>query len=321
MLRRVRRHWQLFKARREPNYIGERKYRDKQLDTQHMVSPENVVFSCNTEDPFDCAEQELLSMVGERPTLEQLEQKIDAIRERFERTNTYQVGLLAILAQAPRAVLAQIQMDEHPHGYRNKQERLYELIDFNDTIVATVLVLNDTLRTQFAESMKQSADRLCKRIGVPCFTNEQWTAIVRGLTREVAVYSAAKNNGFNAVLTSRTQDALGIDVQVQDPQSRRYINVDVKTPSAFHYRIRVLMHEGRLNSHEADAAEERGYALQENGHGKQKAQIVLLCIVPEQYGDLANFRFVDEAPMRESLNRLIREYGLSDGKFGMTNFS
>jgi hypothetical protein len=225
------------------------------------------------------------------------------------------------LAQAPRAVLAQIQMDEHPHGYRNKQERLFELIDFNDTIVATVLVMDDELRTRFADAMKASADRLCKRIGVPCFTNDQWSAIIRGLTREVAVYSAAKNNGFNAVLTNRTQDALGIDVQIQDPESGRYINVDVKTPSAFHYRIRVLLHEGRLSNHEADVAEERGYALQENGHGVQKVKIILLCIVPEQYGDLAYFRFVDEAPMRESLNRLIRDHGLSDGKFGMTNFS
>lgn len=55
-------------------------------------------------------------------------------------------------------------------------------------------------------------------VGSPCASiNEQWTAIIRGLTREVAVYLAAKEHGFNALATDRAHDALGVDMQVQDP--------------------------------------------------------------------------------------------------------
>lgn len=153
--------------------------------------------------------------------------------KRFERTKQPHDGLVALLSQVPRAVLAQLQMDQFPHGYRNKRERLYELIDFNDTMVNTILVLTDTLRDQFSARTKQAADRICKRVGAPCFTNEQWTAIIRGLTREVAVYQAAVDNGFSAWMTDRSQDALGIDMQVQDPETKRYLNIDVKTPAHF----------------------------------------------------------------------------------------
>jgi hypothetical protein len=225
-------------------------------------------------------------------------------------------GMVALLAQAPRAALAQIQMDQHPHGYRNKQERLYELIDFNDTLVSTVLDLPDTERTRFSEATKAAADRICKRVGAPCFTDEQWGAIIRGLTREIAVYWAAKQSGFNVLLTSRAQDALGIDLQVQDPETHRYINIDVKTPSAFRYRLENLVKEERMTPREQLQADDQSYALVINGHGAHQASIVLLCILPDLFGDLAYFRFVDETPMRDMLNRLIRDHGLSDGKFG-----
>src|SRR6478672_12632759 len=44
-----------------------------------------------------------------------------------------------LLAQTPTAVFAQAQMDSHKHGYHNREKRLYELIDFNDTFVSYVL--------------------------------------------------------------------------------------------------------------------------------------------------------------------------------------
>jgi hypothetical protein len=285
-------------------------------DSAYISSPEDVQFVCDSTDFFDCAEEEAASLLQRRPEVRDFDRDIERLQKKFLKTALAHDGMVSLLAQAPRAVLAQIQMDQHPHGYRNKQERLYELIDFNDTLVATVQLLSDKDRIRFGEAAKLASDRICKRVGAPAFTNEQWEAIVRGLTREVAVYWAAKNSGFNVIMTSRAQDALGIDLQIQDPETRRYINIDVKTPSAFRYRLETLVEEGRLTPREQLIADERSYALQLNGHGR-KIAIVLLCILPDKFGDLANFRFVDEGPMRDMLNQLIQQHGLNDGQFGV----
>lgn len=58
--------------------------------------------------------------------------------------------------------------------------------------------------------------------------------------------SRGAENGFNAYMTDRAHDALGIDIQIQDPEDGRYINLDVKTPSSFRHRMEQLVHEGRL---------------------------------------------------------------------------
>ena len=319
MLQRFQTRWRHFQPRhRRHHHYDNQPYprRDMTKDSTYISSPEDVQFVCDSTDFFDCAEEEAASLLQRRPEVSDLDRDIDRLQKKFLKTALAHDGMVSLLAQAPRAVLAQIQMDEHPHGYRNKQERLYELIDFNDTLVATVQLLSDKDRIRFGEAAKLACDRICKRVGAPAFTNEQWEAIIRGLTREVAVYWAAKNSGFNVIMTSRAQDALGIDLQIQDPETRRYINIDVKTPSAFRYRLETLVEEGRLTPREQLIADEQSYALQLNGHGR-KIEIVLLCILPDTFGDLANFRFVDEAPMRDMLNRLIQRHGLTDGQFGI----
>lgn len=293
------------------------RYRDIAKDKAYVSQPELVQFVCDSTDFFDCAEEEVVSFLQRRPEVQDLERDITSLQKRFIKTALAHDGMVSLLAQAPRAALAQIQMDQHPHGYRNKHERLFELIDFNDALVATVQLLSDKDRLRFAEAAKLACDRVCKRVGAPCFTNEQWEAIIRGLTREIAVYWAAKNSGFNVVMTSRAQDALGIDMQIQDPETRRYINIDVKTPSAFRYRLERLVHENRLSPHEQLIADEQSYALQHNGHGGRQVDILLLCILPDKFGDLADFRFVNDAPMRDMLNMLIQRYGLTDGEFGI----
>ncbi|MBC7764281.1 hypothetical protein H7Y29_01055 [Microbacteriaceae bacterium] len=319
MFRRIRSHWHRFRpphssqTRSNSNTYPKR---DITRDKESLQIPEDVLYVCNSTDFFDCAEEELLSLLQRRPEVEDLERDVEKLQNRFKRTNLAHDGMVALLAQAPRASLAQIQMDQHPYGYRNKHERLYELIDFNDTLVSTVQVLGNSERLRFDAATKEAADRVCKRVGAPCFTNDQWSAIIRGLTREIAVYWAAKNAGFDAVMTSRAQDALGIDLQIRDPETRRYINVDVKTPSAFRHRLLRLVQEERMSPREQLIADEKSYAIQINGHGSQRAEIVLLCILPDLFGDLADFRFVDENPMRERLNMLIQHHGLNDGKFG-----
>jgi len=46
----------------------------------------------------------------------------------------------------------------------------------------------------------------------------------------------------------------------------------------------------------------------------------MLCILPDLFGDLADWRFVNPEPMREMLNKLIREHGQNDRYYG-TSFS
>lgn len=319
MFHRKRHHWRRFRPhgrrrRNSPEYTL--RWRDKRVDKQLVTVPQPVKYVCNSTDFFDCAEEEVVSLLQRRPEVNALDKDIDRLRARHEKSELPQDGLVALLAQVPRAVLAQLQMDQFPHGYRNKQERLYELIDFNDTLVSTILPMNETLRQQFSERTKQAADRICKRVGAPCFTAEQWTSIIRGLTREVAVYLAAKESGFNAWLTDRAHDALGVDMQVQDPETRRYINIDVKTPSSFRHRMEQLVKERRLTENELLKGDENSYILEHNGHGSYRVEVVVLCILPDLFGDLADWRFVDPEPMRLKLNQLIREHGLSDGRYG-----
>jgi hypothetical protein len=176
--------------------------------------------------------------------------------------------------------------------------------------------MDDRLRQQFSERTKQAADRISKRVGAPCFTNEQWVAIIRGLTREVAVYLAAQENGFNAWLTDRAHDALGVDMQVQDPETRRYINIDVKTPSSFRHRMEQLVKENRLTERELLRGDEQSYIIEHNGHGSHRVEVVVLCILPDMFGELADWRFVTPEPMRTKLNILIRDHGLTDGRYG-----
>lgn len=315
---RVLRYWKRLRHRRNRhrrrNFYT---FRDKHLDKHYLYKPEIVEYICKSTDFFDCAEEHVVALLQRRPEVHALDREIIRLSGRFDTTKDPLHGMIALLAQAPRASLAQIQMDKFPHGYRNKQERLYELIDFNDTLVSTVLLLNDDKKKVFADRAKQASDRICKRVGAPCFSDEQWTAIIRGLTREIAVYLAATENGLRAWLTDRVYDAMGIDIQVQDPENDRYINIDVKTPSSFRRRMEQLVREGRLTEAELMKGDERSYIIEFNGGKNRHIPIIVLCILPDLFGDLADWRFVDSIPMAQRLNYLIREHGIEDGKYGM----
>ena len=253
-----------------------------------------------------------------RPEVHDLDRRITPARELFRQTQQPRDGLIALLAQAPSAALAQAQMDASHHGYANRQQRLYELIDFNDTTVDTILAMDDSQRAQFDNRVKRAADRTCRRVGAPCFSDEQWSAIIRGLTREVALFLAAKEHGFLAYMTDRTHDALGIDIQTLDPETQRYINIDVKTPSSFRYRMQELVREGRMNERDRLLGDKQGFILEQTGHGVLQTEVIVLSILPDEFGDLADWRFVDPAPMCAKLTWLIREYGMRDDKFGLS---
>jgi hypothetical protein len=104
---------------------------------------------------------------------------------------------------------------------------------------------------------------------------------------------------------------------VRDPESGRYINLDVKTPSSFRHRLEDLVQEGRLTDHELIEADERSYAIETNGHNGGSVQVIVLCMLPDTFGEFGHFRLQNSEPMRQMLNFLIREYGLDDGRYGI----
>lgn len=217
--------------------------------------------------------------------------------------------LKTLTLQAPQAASAQRQMDAHPHGYKAKNERLYELIDFNDAFVSTVLALPESEYQSFAHESERLLQWFCKRVGVRSFSTEQYHAIVQGLSREIAVYEGVRAEGLQAEMTSRTSDALGIDMVLSDPQSQKSVNIDCKAPSSFRHRIYDLLREGRLTEEEVNAAESLGYIAELNGHGKQKAEIVIWRISTEEYGPIHAFRFDSTRQLGNTIRKIIETYG------------
>lgn len=244
---------------------------------------------------------------GRKIREEALVRIIQSTRDQAIAQNDSMLWCAALMLQAPRASRAQEQMDQHPHGYHNKQARLYELIDFNDTFVSAVLSLPESDLPQFVDEAKRAMDVFCKRAGARCFSNEQYEAIVHGLSREIAVYRGATKEGFQVRMTSRVDDALGIDMVITDPTSGGSINVDCKTSSAFYYRLKDLEHEGRLTSEGAAEAEEKGYCYIVNGDETRQVEIALLRIDEQTYGAIQNFSFDDTVQLGASLRTMINE--------------
>lgn len=224
-------------------------------------------------------------------------------------TNDAKVWLRALVLQSPGAAQAQRQMDKHPHGFKGKDQRTLQLIDFNDAFIATVLALPKDELGRFTGEARILMDWFCKRVGVQGFNDEQYDAIVRGLSREVAVYYGARAQGLQAHLTGRHQDAMGIDVIVTDPQTKKYINIDCKTPSAYRHRLGDLVFEGRKTEAEMLEADTLGYCVEMNGRDSERVQVVLLRIDRDKFGDVDNFEFARPDELGNALRFLIQQYG------------
>lgn len=238
-----------------------------------------------------------------------MERAIQSTRDQVNSSNDPVLWLAAMILQAPRAAVAQEQMDEHPHGYHNKQARLYELIDFNDTFVSAVLALPDDELPEFASEAKRAMDAFCKQVRARCFSNEQFDAITHGLSREIAVFRGVKAEGYDAQMTSRTQDAFGIDMVITDTTTGRSINIDCKTHSAFYYRLKDLLHEGRLTTEMVAHAEDSGYCHIVNTDDTREVSVVLWRIDEETYGDIENFSFADTTRLGEKLREILLAHG------------
>jgi len=209
-----------------------------------------------------------------------------------------------LLAQTPRAVRAQIQMDRHKHGYHHREKRLYELIDFNDSFVSLVLASAPADLPGLAERLRSDMTRLCRRLKTSMFSREQFDAIVRGLSREIAVFRAAHDEGFEAHMTSRVEDAFGIDMIITNPTTQQVLNIDCKTPPAFRHRLEDLVHDGRISEAQLLEADERDFITMPQRRGDRTVPVTLLCIRPDTLGEISDFTFDQPARLTALLERV-----------------
>lgn len=213
--------------------------------------------------------------------------------------------LYALALQAPRAAVAQESMDEHPHGYHNKEARLFELIDFNDAFVAAVLALPKPTLPRATLAIKHLCELACKKAGTRCFADEQFQAIVHGLSREIAVYLGLKQEGYEVEMTNRISDAFGIDMRVTEPKRLATVNVDIKTRSSYHYRIEELRREGRLTEETFLMADRNGFAAVYNGHGDERVKVVVWRIDHDVLGNVVNFAFEDTTALAMQMKNIM----------------
>lgn len=212
-----------------------------------------------------------------------------------------------LVLRSPAATRAQQAMDRQKVGQLDKQARLYELIDFNDAFVSTVLSMSAAEREGFVDMARHEIARFCMQMGARMFSDEQFEAIVKGLVREIAIYLGARREGFQADMTQRSQDALGVDIIITEPVSGRRLNVDVKTASSFHYRLKDLVREGRVSQEEATQAEYDGYLQEVNGHGEEAVLVTLLRADPNEMGDIDGFEFRDPGLLGDRLRKLFAQ--------------
>lgn len=245
-------------------------------------------------------------------SLNQLDAPIEHMRHRSETALDQDRALFLkalLVLQTPRAAYAQNQMDEHEHGYRDRTKRLYELIDFNDTFVSTVLALSQDELRHFTEHIKHHMLVFCEKLYVPMFSDEQFEAIVHGLSREIAVYLAARQEGLHAEMTSRSQDAFGIDMVISDLHTQRAANIDCKTESAFRHRVGELMREGRLEGKDFDTYDQQGFATVKNRKDGNEVLVTIVAIDHTKLGPITQFQFEDTTRIGKLLRTVLEESG------------
>jgi hypothetical protein len=209
-----------------------------------------------------------------------------------------------LILQTPRAALAQAQMDTHKHGYHDREKRLYELIEFNDTFVNYVLATPHVKLPGLAEQLKRDMTDFCKKLKTPMFSDEQFDAIVRGLSREIAVYRTARYHKFDARMTSRADDAFGIDMVITDMQTGKQLNIDCKTPAAFRHRLEDLVHHGRINEDDLLKGDAQGFLTITHKRGNESVPVTLFCILPDRLGEISDFTFDEPDRLKVALDTI-----------------
>lgn len=268
--------------------------------------------------PLFGAAREIVESLDAR-NFDDLDAHIEIRKRHLDESDPIQWLALLIL-QAPRAAHAQAIMDEYPHGYHDREKRLFELIDFNDTLVSCVLLLPDSELTTFPALLKVELDRFCQKMYSREFDSEQFEAIIHGLSREIAVFKAAENADLHVTMASRAADAFGIDMQIADIATGRYINIDCKTSSSFHFRLKTLVKQHRMKPRDVTDAETKGWWEVVNRDKKtgRGVKIILLRVSQDELGEILDFRFINEQAMVEKLKLILVQRSLNDGQYANT---
>lgn len=244
---------------------------------------------------------------GDRRQLRQVAEAVKQLRARDAQTPEHLLALL--LLQTPGAARAQAEMDRHKGGYSNRQARLYELIDFNDTFVTTVMALPEHELPEFVERLKHEMEVFCKSLGQAMFTDEQYEAITHGLSREIAVFRGARQLGYVVRMTSRVQDAMGVDMIITDPETKKSIGIDVKTHSAFHWRLVDLERQNRITEQQRLDCELAGFCKIRPKHNQNPVDTMLFRISTEKMGEIRHFDFTNLDAFGKQLAEAITHYG------------
>ncbi|MES2876125.1 MAG: hypothetical protein V4678_01515 [Patescibacteria group bacterium] len=231
-------------------------------------------------------------------------EQVKTLPPREQRSDEAERLRTQLLAQTPKAVYAQAQMDTHKHGYHNREKRLYELIDFNDTLVSYVLATRHAELPGLADRLKKDMTDFCRRLNVPMFSDQQYDAIVRGLGREIAVYRTAKYGGFDVRMTSRTEDAFGIDMVIEQPDTKKVLNIDCKTPPSFRHRMEDLVHHGRITDDDLLRGDAAGFLTVMQHRGNESVPVTLFSILPDTLGEIHDFTFDEPEKLKVVLNTI-----------------
>ena len=218
--------------------------------------------------------------------------------------------LLALLmVRSPQAARAQDDMDKHRGGWNNRKARVYELIDFNDTFVSLVLALPPSEHATLADRAWNELVYFSQKYNAMRFEEAQFEAIVHGLSREIAVYQGAMAEGLQARMTSRVQDARGIDMVITDPATQRSIEVDCKTSSSFHFRLLHLEQKRRINEAYRMRCQLSGFCPIAGGSRTHQSHSLLLRISTDELGPIRHFAFEDTQRLGERLRKALAEHG------------
>lgn len=265
------------------------------------------------DDPFD----EAAAIIDRLLQLNRsIDRAIDTVEHRAALSPTAPQLIAQLVLMTPRAARAQQKLDAHSAGWYDKKARVMELVDFNDTFVATVLALPESRRHDFVPKIHAMMSDFCQRQRAKMFLDGQFSAIAHGLSREIAVYLAAQDEGFDVFMTSRSDDAFGVDMQIRDRSSGKYVNIDCKTHSSYFFRLRELTRQRRISSKDAVHAQDRGYVRIINRHENDRIPVILLRIDHTILGDIVDFRFTNRFKIVEILDQILNAYGQDDGRYG-----
>jgi len=95
------------------------------------------------------------------------------------------------------------------------------------------------------------------------------------------------------------------DMTVMDPHTGDQVNLDIKSPSSYRYRLQDLVREGRLSEKDALRADVKGYAHETNGRGDEAVDVVLMRIDANEVGEIVDFRFHEPDKLESQLEEVL----------------